>query len=719
MSTDSQDLSTCDAKSVQILQDSSAGLPEIVSSIPGEGVSEREFSMALARARLVGLYREYLGAARATKGWGGAGPAREMFVRAYNEGELGVYPELFRVVGVTSWKTLDRWDRELRKARGNPNALVDHRGRHRRGERSVTGRLAEIIETVARSPNAPRISEVIRVARSRAEFEGVSLVNPQTGALISIETLRTYIEEYRDREYATWVFNREGSRALNLKCSRHLERDFDRIEVGDILVADGHNLNFDILNPWTGHPQRMKWICWKDMKSNYPVGWDIAPTENTEAITMSLYRAILRLGRVPLVAYMDNGRAFRSKHFLRIRDFRECSFISLWEALGIMPIYAWAYHGESKTIERFFGTFAELERFSPTFRGTSIATKPPRLLRGEKVHQKLYEAATGGYVPTLMEAYYAIATWCDSYVLREQRGHLDGLCPAQVFDAGRGPGFAPEEAQKLRMLLARQTVKNVHRDGILMPWAESRFYHPALFGRQRQSVVVRYDWQDPSAIYVYDLEGNFLCRATRRAKVHPAARQLGTAEDLAELSNQLHEQKSLEASVARPAIEQLKTVVLPDVVRQQQDAGFLRLLDGPKRPTKPQQPIPDDTPRAIPDACGPEDAERIAREVEELEELGREIADAAPGPDDETDEYTPGLIREPTVWERLQEMDELDRYEELLRMEMRGQLIPRVYLSFMRYFEETPRFGALRAYFEDLRVQLAGAGSDTFHVPAL
>lgn len=740
MTTDAPDLSTQTTKSVKRLQDSvnvdgtegldgvnqnhgglnpepekeivpdgssaGAGLPAVFSPIPGEGVSVREFERALMAVRLTELYREHLAEGKASGR--GKMAARETFALAYNHGELGVLPEIFRVIGKVSWKSLDKWDVALRKSGGNPNVLVDRRGKHRLGERSVTGRVAEILQTVAKSPNAPKISEVIRVTRARCAFEGIDIRNPRTGEMISTETLRAYVEEFRDKCYATWVFNREGQRAMNLKCSKHLERDYDRIEVGDILVADGHRLNFDILNPWTGQAQRMNWLVWKDMKSNYPVGWDIAPTENIESITLSLYRAILRLGKIPSVAYLDNGRAFRAKHFNSIRDFRQASFVSLFDALGIMPIYAWPYHGESKTVERFFGTFAELERIAPTFRGTNIETKPPRLNRGEKLHRKLYDAATGGRVPTLIEAYYAIAKWVDSYVLREQRGHLDGLCPAEVFDAGRGPGFNAEEAAKTRILLARQTIKTVPRDGLLMPWAEARFYHPALFGMQRQSVVVRYDWQDSTAVYVYDLEGNYICRATRREKVHPAARQLGTAEDVAELARQIEEQKRCEAEVMRPAVEFLKAVVLPDVVRQQQDAGFIRLLDGPKRaPASPVGPERE-APEAVPSTFLPEDAERIAREVEDLDELNREMAEASEAECEAPDEAPPDLIREPTVWERLQEMDELDRYEELLRMEVRGQLVPRAYRSFMKYFEETPRYRALQGYFDDLRVQLAG-----------
>jgi putative transposase len=59
---------------------------------------------------------------------------------------------------------------------------------------------------------------------------------------------------------------REGEKALDDKVMPYIERDLSEINVGDILVADGHRLNFQVINPfasrqdqrlsafWTGSP---------------------------------------------------------------------------------------------------------------------------------------------------------------------------------------------------------------------------------------------------------------------------------------------------------------------------------------------------------------------------------------------------------------------------------------------------------------------------------
>jgi putative transposase len=111
----------------------------------------------------------------------------------------------------------------------------------------------------------------------------------------------------------------------------------------------------------------MTLILFYDMRSNMPLGWEIMPTENTAAISSALRRAVLRLGKYPRVVYLDNGRAFKARFFKGCQDFDEAGYSGLYERMGCQTIYAWPYHGQSKTVERFFGSFVELERLCPTY----------------------------------------------------------------------------------------------------------------------------------------------------------------------------------------------------------------------------------------------------------------------------------------------------------------------------------------------------------------
>lgn len=527
---------------------------------------------ALARADLVRLYLDYQ---RTASRWGRRMQTKEDFVLLYNNGK---YPQLLEVLGELSLKTLERHALQLRKSR-DPLALADGRGKWRKGQSKVSDAQAAVLQRVALSPNRPTLATVIRVSRARMRSEDIPCEH------VSDSTFRRYLQEFMRRHYPEWVFHREGEKALNEKCLFHIRRDYDLIQVGDLIVADGHILNFEVLSPWTGKPKRMVLIVWYDMKSNFAPGWEIMPTENTQAIASALRRAVMTLGKIPLVAYMDNGRAFRAKFFTETQDFRQAAIVGLFERLGMQVIFAWPYHAESKPVERFFGTFAELERLAPSFVGTSIDDKPPRLNRGERIHRALHDRSTGGYVPTLLEAHTAIAHWIDDYARRPQSGHLKGKCPLEVFEAGKGPGIdSAYEREQLRLLMMRREVRRIGRDGISLPWCPDKYYAPELYGRQMDSALVLYDLNDLSRIVVYDLDENLICEARRMDGVHPCATQLGSDEDREELRAQIELKRGLAKRTIGPAKRLLEQEILPEVKRITEEAGFARSAEAEGKP---------------------------------------------------------------------------------------------------------------------------------------
>ncbi len=105
--------------------------------------------------------------------------------------------------------------------------------------------------------------------------------------------------------------------------------------------------------------------------------------------------------------YIDNGRAFRARFFEGCPDFEQAGIFGLYESLGCKVIHAWPYHGQSKPIERFFGTMHGLEVWMPSYTGFDIAHKPARMKRGEELHRQLYEKM-GGRPLTLEETHYQV-----------------------------------------------------------------------------------------------------------------------------------------------------------------------------------------------------------------------------------------------------------------------------------------------------------------------
>ena len=73
--------------------------------------------------------------------------------------------------------------------------------------------------------------------------------------------LKRYAENFRKNNYAECVLKREGMKAYHDKVEPYIERDISKIEVGDIIIADGHVLNFQVINPFTGKPTRATLAC--------------------------------------------------------------------------------------------------------------------------------------------------------------------------------------------------------------------------------------------------------------------------------------------------------------------------------------------------------------------------------------------------------------------------------------------------------------------------
>ena len=617
-------------------------------------LSETQMSLASSK---VDLLMHYLRAIKAA-GYGKKAKARDDFMAAYNSGFA--FPSIYKVVGEVSWQTVESWKRTMRSG-GDLTHLADRRGRWRRGRSSVSAQEAALLLQCAFHPNKWTMSEIIMEAKSRLRGMGID-------DHCSDITYRRWLNHFKEHNYDIWCWQRGGEKRWNDECCLAIDRDPKLISVGDVLVADGHKLNFEILNPWTQKPQRMTLIVFYDMRSSYPCGWEIMPTENTVAISVALRRAIITLGKMPRVVYLDNGRAFKAQYFVGT-DLEQSGLKGIYEQLGIQTVFTWAYHGQSKTVERFFGVTAQLERKCPTYVGTSIDKKPPRMNRGEFQHRKIYEKIMDGRCVTLENAYRTFAAWFDEYAHRKQEHskYLKGYAPIDLFEPGRGKGVDPIELTTL--MWAR---KNGRIRGSRIEHRGRFYYHDEFYGRHHK-VEIRYDLQDPGYIAVYE-NGEFLCITQEQDKVHPMA-ILGSEEDRAKLKEQLKikaRQKRHASTINRKILED---EILPAHFAQLERDG----LTPQGAPRIEEKPEPKQLTRS--------DKEDIEREVAEYHRLEEK------------------QMIEQNPFAGLDDLDDVERYERLVKYDARGILIPKQWAAFMRYFEQTPKCRRLQdsGYWEQVR----------------
>lgn len=605
---------------------------------------------ALAKADLV---RQYLAWQRK---FGATRAQKDAFIIAY---KAGAWSKLMEEVGPVSWQTLERWKLEQERA-GSVLALADKRGIAHRGRTALTERHQMVILGHVLNPNAPNISQCVREVQKKFMAEGVYIP--------SEATIRRFVTRYTSECFDEWTLFREGKKAWNDKCAISLLRDWTLVGVGDVVIADGHTLNFETLNPETGKAKRMTIVLFYDGASNHPLGWEIMPTENTASISAAFRRTCIMLGKFPRVVYLDNGRAFRAKFFKGCPDFEQAGFLGLYRDLGCEVIHAWPYHGQSKPIERFFGTMHELEVWMPSYTGNDIAHKPARMKRGEELHRRLYDKL-GGRPLTLEETHAQVARWFAEYGSRPQlRTHLHGRTPAEVFQEGRGAGLSPQDEQRLTLFMMQKEIRTITKDGFRLNGR--LFWHERLASR-RHPVLVRYDEHfSPDSVLVYTLDGDFLCRALDREShgiaygLHPAASILGSPEQKAELQSALALKKRQEKDSSATMRGLLQNVVLPET-RARMTA---LVADSRRVPLSHVASLPEASP------VTPEAEAALAA----AKEAARKAMDSAPA-------YTPSDLKR---WK-----DSQERYAYLfsIRYEQGAELVP-ADAAWMESYEATPEY---------------------------
>jgi len=463
---------------------------------------------------------------------------REAFEWEYNNGVI--LNDIYEKLGAKSWKTLERWKLKLRDE--GEDSLIDTRG-GREFIYQFSNEEKLILIAGIKHPHGLLKKEMVRFFRRSLAERGM----PPCQA--SDQTIIRWINRWINDHYDQYIQATEGHRALLNKVAPHLRRDWNLIEVGECLVADGHDINGFAVHPITGKRCRPVLILFYDMRSNFPLGFEVMVSENIRAIGAAYRRSVIRLGKKPKYVYLDNGKAFRAKFFRGCKDFKQAGIAPLYEKIGSTPIFAKVRNARSKPVERFFKDFGELERLSPAYTGTNIKDKPPYLLQGETLHQRFWEKMTGGRYPTIEEWYYAILNWFENeYAYRKQEGsHLNGARPIDVLNTGLGTGIDMNELDEM-MLFEDDRPLTANGVRLRINGMDEFFYNEAFYGKKRKKLRVRFDryaivskvinWVD---VWLDDQ----WVRAYRRVKTHPLATYEGTKEQQAEVTRQIEQQNRL------------------------------------------------------------------------------------------------------------------------------------------------------------------------------
>ena len=456
--------------------------------------------------------------------------ADSVFLDLYNSGML--LPKVYKFLGSISIGTLHRWiwayeDNE------DYRVLLPNYKYTKQGEYNtiLTQEMKDIFIKFLLHPNKFSVTKAIKLTQHILEKKGIENIP-------HVITFRRYAEHYKKNNYSRWILFREGEKAYHDKVEAYIERDISKLEVGDVLIADGHTLNFQVINPFTGRPTRATLVGFLDWKSTALVGYEIMMTESTQCIASALRNAIINLGLIPKVVYQDNGKAFKSRFFQNV-DFEEDLFNGVYANLNIHSVFAKPYNARAKVIERFFREFQEeLEKGMPSYIGTSIEDKPAWLKRGEKLHAEWHKKLTDNHIPTVSEASKYINSWIEF--------HNNQPCPNDrtktIKECLNSVQKQNINVQRLDDLMMKTEGRTINKHGIT--FLNMHYRSEAILGI-RDKVNIRYSLFDLSKVNVYSKKGEFLCVAHRVQKVHPMARVLGTVKDMEEYKYQYEKQQKI------------------------------------------------------------------------------------------------------------------------------------------------------------------------------
>ena len=484
-------------------------------------IPEKMKRIALARMDLIKLWKEYI------RGKANKRKANEEFLQLYNTGEF--YKEVFKVLNTTSIGSLYRWKSKLAGTSDWTKLVPEYQFKgSRECKTSLNEEEIKIFMKLLLNQNKFSIGKATSLTKHILNKRGIEILPRDI-------TFRRYAQWFQNNHYDKWVLAREGSKALRDKVEPYIVRNASVLDVGSVLIADGHKLNFQVINPFTGKPVRANLVGFLDWKSGGLVGFEIMLEEDTQCIASALRNSILNLGRIPDIVYQDNGKAFKAKFFTGNKDFEELGFTGVYGKLGIKPVFASPYNARAKVIERFFLEFQEgFEKLLPSYIGSSIENKPAYMKRNEQLHKEIHS----GYIPSIQEAVDLINCWLE-FKHSQSCPNAKGKKITEILNEVKKQNINEQELDDLMMA---QEIKTIHRNGIR--FLKSDYYDDTLYGIKGKAII-KYSLFDLSSIKVYSMQGEFLCRAERVTATHPMAEHLGDIKDVQDYKQKVVKQRKL------------------------------------------------------------------------------------------------------------------------------------------------------------------------------
>lgn len=171
--------------------------------------------------------------------------------------------------------------------------------------------------------------------------------------------------------------------------------------------------------------------------------------------------------------------------------------------LGIGNIYAEPYHGQAKTVERFFGTFTDrFSRLFPTYTGKDAKARPECMRTSDTEIVKL--------APTMEQYIQAVTAYIAEYNSTENGGRDMGQkSPDQVYQENLEIKRVIRDFDALRLLCGNSEERVVHKNGISIK--NNSYFNELLLSHLGEHVIVTYDPANIDKVAVFDMDNRAIC----------------------------------------------------------------------------------------------------------------------------------------------------------------------------------------------------------------
>lgn len=389
-----------------------------------------------------------------------------------------------------------QWQKKFKQ--GGTAALVDRRGEHKRGTTTIPDEAWDYFYSLYMTQQKRGVQ--ICYDYTKKEYPDI----PSVYAFYrKVNTIPEYaLIRYRDGEHAF------------RDVLPSIDRDKSDTASNDIWFSDHHRIDVFTKNEGQSRTCRMWLTVFYDARSNKVISYICRNADPDAAVIKKALKKGMEEYGVPNELYFDNGKDYRSKAFRQ--DFP----LSLVHQIGIRNIYAEPFHGQAKTVERFFGTFiSRFCKMMPTYTGKDAKDRPEEMRVSDK---KLMTIA-----PSIEEFLFCLARFIEDYNHTPSKGKdLDGKCPEEVYYQNLSVKREIIDRKALSLLCGTFDTRTVGKNGIR--YKNRDYWNEKLLPYFKKKVIINHTSDNMDSLYIFDEDMRAVC--TAEAKIRTPFRHT-TEED--------------------------------------------------------------------------------------------------------------------------------------------------------------------------------------------